>query len=429
MIFWSLRPCEGDGRRIARVNAFAVAAVVRPLILIQARTPEILSMDEIECVVIGGGVVGLAVARELALAGREVVLLEAGPTVGCGISSRNSEVIHAGLYYPAGSLKAALCVRGRALLYAYCEQHGVPYRRCGKLLVATGAEQLPRLEALSAGAQVNGVHDLRRLSAAEAQQFEPALRCVAALYSPDTGIVDSHQLMLALQGDAQAAGAVCAFRATLEDIELDADGRFVLTVGDGWEAAADKAATGAPRARSSYQLSAARLFNCAGLQANALARAMRGAAAQGMVRRVPPLYLARGNYFSLSGRSPFRHLIYPMPDQAGLGVHLTLDLGGQAKFGPDVEWVDTLDYDVDPRRADSFYASIRAYWPALPDGALQPAYSGIRPKLAAAGQPAADFMVQGEREHGVPGLLNLFGIESPGLTAALALAEYVMTRI
>jgi L-2-hydroxyglutarate oxidase LhgO len=390
-------------------------------------------MDEIECVVIGGGVVGLAIARELALAGREVVLLEAGPTVGCGISSRNSEVIHAGLYYPTGSLKAILCVRGRALLYAYCEQHGVAYRRCGKLLVATAAEQLPRLEALYAGAQANGVHDLRRLSAAEARQLEPALRCVAALHSPSTGIVDSHQLMLALQGDAQAAGAVCALRAPLEDIELGADGRFRLTVGEGRDAGDDvgvhEAQAGAPRAGSTYQLSAACLVNCAGLQANALARAMRGAAAQGMARRVPPLYLARGNYFSLSGRSSFRHLIYPMPDQAGLGVHLTLDLGGQAKFGPDVEWVDKLDYDVDPRRADSFYASIRAYWPALPDGVLQPAYSGIRPKLAGAGQAAADFMVQGEREHGVPGLLNLFGIESPGLTAALALAEYAVTRL
>jgi len=376
-------------------------------------------MDEIECVVIGGGVVGLAMARALALAGHEVLLLEAGACIGSGISSRNSEVIHAGLYYPAGSLKAELCVRGRTLLYAYCEEHGVPYRRCGKLLVATAPEQLPKLDALQACAQANGVHDLLRLSAAEARVIEPALSCVAALHSPSTGIVDSHQLMLALQGDAEAAGAVCAFRAPVEALEIGADGRFLVTVGgsDDGEAA------------GGYTLSAARMVNCAGLQANALAREMRGISAQAMARRVPSLYLARGNYFSLSGRSPFQHLIYPMPDEAGLGVHLTLDLGGQAKFGPDVEWVDTIAYDVDPRRADGFYASIRSYWPALPDGALQPAYSGIRPKLVGPGQAAADFMVQGEREHGVPGLLNFFGIESPGLTAALALAEYALAKL
>lgn len=373
-------------------------------------------MDEIECVVVGGGVVGLAMARVLALAGREVLLLEADPSIGMGTSSRNSEVIHAGLYYPTGSLKATLCVRGRALLYDYCEQHGVPYRRCGKLLVATAAGQLPRLEALHACAQANGVHDLVRLSAAQAQAIEPALSCVAALHSPSTGIVDSHQLMLALQGDAQAAGAVCAFRAPVEAIEIDTEGRFLVTVGG--EGADD-----------GYTLSAASLVNCAGLQANTLAREMRGASAQSMARQVPPLYLARGNYFSLSGHSPFSHLIYPMPDDGGLGVHLTIDLGGQAKFGPDVEWVDAIAYDVDPRRADSFYASVRTYWPSLPDGALQPAYSGIRPKLSGQGQPAADFLVQGRREHGVPGLLNLFGIESPGLTSALALAEYAIARL
>lgn len=376
-------------------------------------------MDEIECVVIGAGVVGLAMARALALAGREVLLLEAAPGIGSGISSRNSEVIHAGLYYPPGSLKATLCVRGRELLYNYCEQRGIAHRRCGKLLVATSAAQLPKLEALRAVAQANGVLDLVWLSAAEAQAMEPALRCEAALHSPSTGIVDSHQLMLALQGDAEAAGAVCALRAPVETIEVAADGRFRVTVGD--------ASDSSPG--SGFTLSAACLVNCAGLQAQALARAMRGAGAQRAVEQVPPLYLARGNYFSLSGRAPFRHLIYPMPDEAGLGVHLTLDLGGQAKFGPDVEWVDSIAYDVDPRRAAGFYTSIRSYWPALPEGALQPAYAGIRPKLVGPGQAAADFMVQGEREHGVPGLLNLFGIESPGLTSALALADYASARL
>jgi L-2-hydroxyglutarate oxidase LhgO len=374
-------------------------------------------MDEIEVAVIGAGVVGLAVARTLAQAGREVLVLEAADAIGSGTSSRNSEVIHAGLYYEPGSLKARLCVRGRALLYDFCESRGVSFRRCGKLLVASGAEQLGALAQLESRAQANGVR-LERLSAERARAMEPQLHCVAALHSPQTGIVDSHQLMLALQGEAEARGALCALRAPVQAIRCVGAGRFRLEVGD-------------PQAQGGaeiFTLQAQRVINCAGLQAQGLAARIDGLAA----RHVPPLYLARGNYFGLTGRAPFQRLIYPMPDEAGLGVHLTLDLGGQAKFGPDVEWLapgSALDYRVDAHRADGFYAAIRRYWPGLPDDALQPAYAGIRPKLAGPGQPAADFMVQGEREHGVKGLLNLFGIESPGLTAALALAEHVAAQL
>jgi len=362
------------------------------------------NMDEIECVVIGAGVVGLAVARALAARGREVIVLEAADAIGTGTSSRNSEVIHAGLYYPRGSLKATLCVRGREMLYEYCASHHVPHRRCGKLLVATAKSQVPQLESILARGRENGVFDLTRISAAEALALEPALECVDAVYSPQTGIIDSHQLMLAYQGDAERDGAVVALQAPVESIDV-ASGRFVVHVGG--DAPTD--------------IRAACVINSAGLQANALARRIRGLDA----RHVPPLYLARGNYFSVSGRAPFTRLIYPMPNEAGLGTHLTIDLGGQAKFGPDVEWVDTIAYNVDPRRADSFYAQIRAYWPGLPDGALQPAYSGIRPKLSGPGEPPADFVIQGAADHGVPGLVNLFGIESPGLTASLAIAQRV----
>jgi L-2-hydroxyglutarate oxidase LhgO len=362
------------------------------------------NMDQIECVVIGAGVVGLAVARVLAARGREVIVLEASEAIGTGTSSRNSEVIHAGLYYPRGSLKASLCVSGREMLYDYCAARGVPHQRCGKLLVATAKNQLPQLHAIEARGKENGVLDLIRMSGVDAEALEPALTCVEAVFSPQTGIVDSHQLLLALQGDAESGGAVCAFHAPVESID-SRNGRFIVKVGGA----------------SPTTLSAACVINSAGLHANALARKIRGLDP----RHVPPLYLARGNYFSVSGRAPFSRLIYPMPNDAGLGVHLTIDLGGQARFGPDVEWVDTIGYDVDPRRADSFYAAIREYWPALPDGALQPAYAGIRPKLSGPGEPAADFVIQGSAAHGVRGLVNLFGIESPGLTASLAIAQRV----
>jgi L-2-hydroxyglutarate oxidase LhgO len=361
-------------------------------------------MDRIECVVIGAGVVGLAIARAMAARGREVIVLEAGEAVGTGTSSRNSEVIHAGLYYPRGSLKAELCVRGRAMLYEYCEARGVPHSRCGKLLVATARNQLPQLAAIQHKAMENGVADLVRVSGAEAMAMEPQLQCVEAVLSPQTGIVDSHQFMLALQGDAERDGANVAFHTPVTDIDAR-DRCFVVETGG----------------ESPMRFQAGCVINSAGLYANQIARNIRGLDA----RHIPPLYFAKGNYFSVSGRTPFERLIYPMPNEAGLGVHLTIDMGGQAKFGPDVEWIQKIDYTVDPQRANSFYAAIRAYWPNLPDDALQPAYAGIRPKLSGPGQPAADFVIQGRAAHGMTGLVNLFGIESPGLTAALAIAEKV----
>ena len=365
-------------------------------------------MDRIQCVVIGAGVVGLAIARAMAALGREVIVLEAGEAVGTGTSSRNSEVIHAGLYYPRGSLKAELCVRGRAMLYAYCDAHGVPYNRCGKLLVATARNQLPQLAAIQQKAVENGVTDLIRVSGAEAMALEPHLHCVEAMLSPQTGIIDSHQFMLALQGDAERDGASVAFHTPVKQIDARDRCFIVETGGD------------AP-----LRFQADCVINSAGLFANDIARRISGLDP----RHVPPLYFAKGNYFSVSGRTPFDRLIYPMPNEAGLGVHLTIDMGGQAKFGPDVEWVQKIDYSVDARRATGFYAAIRAYWPDLPDDALQPAYAGIRPKLSGPGQPAADFVIQGRAAHGVVGLVNLFGIESPGLTASLAIAEKVASML
>ncbi|MBW8269476.1 NAD(P)/FAD-dependent oxidoreductase [Caldovatus aquaticus] len=363
-------------------------------------------MESVECVVAGAGVVGLAVARALALAGREVLVLEAAEGIGTETSSRNSEVIHAGIYYAPGSLMARTCVAGKRMLYAYCAERGIPHRNCGKLIVATSEEEAGRLEAIRARAAANGVDDLRLTAAAEARAMEPALRCTAALLSPSTGIVDSHAFMLALQGDAEGAGAVFAFRAPVEGGRVGEDG-IALRVG-GTEPMA---------------LRCRLLVNCAGLHAPRLARALEGMPAA----QVPREYFAKGNYFTLSGvRAPFSRLIYPVPVPGGLGTHLTLDLAGQARFGPDVEWVERLDYAVDPRRAESFYAAIRRWWPELPDGALQPGYAGIRPKIVPPGAPPQDFVVQGRAAHGVPGLVNLFGIESPGLTASLALAEHVL---
>ncbi|KVC92225.1 FAD-dependent oxidoreductase [Burkholderia ubonensis] len=362
-------------------------------------------MEQTDCVVIGAGVVGLAIARELAARGRETLVLEAADAIGTGASARSSEVIHAGLYYPRGSLKAISCVHGRDLLYEFCETHHVPHRRVGKLLVAASAAQVKQLKAIAARAEENGVLDLMPLTRGEAQTLEPALECVEALFSPSTGIVDSHQLMLALLGDAERNGAVCVLKSPVESIDVLRGARFVVRTGGDTPA----------------EIEAACVINSAGLGAQALARRTRGLDP----RWVPPLYLARGTYFSLSGRAPFSHLVYPMPERAGLGIHLTLDLAGQARFGPDVEWIDAPRYDVDPARAQAFYAPIRAYWPALPDGALQPAYAGVRPKLAGPGEAPADFIVQGVAQHGVRGLVNLFGIESPGLTAALALAQRV----
>jgi L-2-hydroxyglutarate oxidase LhgO len=368
-----------------------------------------MSMERIDAVVIGAGVVGLAVARSLARAGREVVVLEAANAIGTVTSSRNSEVIHAGLYYPTGSLKARLCVRGRDALYAFCAERGVAHRRCGKLIVATHQGQLAGLKALQAQAHANGVTDVRWLDAAEAKAMEPALHCVAALLSPSTGIVDSHGLMLALQGDAEAHGAMLAFespvlggRITDAGIELDVGGASPMTV----------------LART--------VVNSAGLDAPRVARGIRGLDP----RHVPHAHFSKGSYFSLAGRAPFSHLVYPMHEGAWLGVHLTLDLGGQARFGPDAQWLpddtrpEAIDYRVDPQRGEVFYEAVRRYWPGLPDGALQPAYSGVRPKIHGPGEPAPDFRIDGPAQHGVNGLVNLFGIESPGLTSALAIGEW-----
>jgi L-2-hydroxyglutarate oxidase LhgO len=364
-------------------------------------------MDRIDCAVIGAGVVGLAVARALALQGRDVMVLEAAEGIGTGTSSRNSEVIHAGIYYPQGSLKAQLCVRGKEMLYAYCAERGVAHRRCGKLIVATSKAQVAQLEGIAAKAAVNGVHDMVHLTREEALALEPALHCEAALQSPSTGIVDSHAFMLALQGDLENAGGMAAFHSPLASARVTPTG-IVLAMEDG------------------TQLEAATVVNSAGLYAPLLASRIEGLDQ----RHVPTAYYAKGNYFTLSGRSPFSRLIYPVPEAAGLGVHLTLDMGGQAKFGPDVQWVDSPDdLVVDPRRGDSFYAEVRKYWPALPDGALVAGYAGIRPKIQSPHEAAKDFVIQGPADHGVPGLVNLFGIESPGLTSSLAIGEVVAAML
>ncbi len=363
--------------------------------------------DNVECVVIGAGVVGLAVARSLALRGLEVLVLEAANAIGTETSSRNSEVIHAGIYYPQGSLKARLCVEGKELLYAYCEERGIAHRRCGKLIVATSEEQRAQLDNIARHAAANGVNDLVLLSAEQARALEPALQCVAALLSPSTGIVDSHGLMLALLGDVENHGGALALQSPVARAECAADGIHV-------------------HAADGTELVAKIVINAAGLHAPDLARRFAGLAAE----HIPRAYYAKGNYFTLGSKAPFSHLIYPVPEAAGLGVHLTLDLGGQAKFGPDVEWVDSPDQlVVDPARCAGFYGEVRKYWPGLPDDSLSPGYAGIRPKISGPGEAAADFVVQGPEVHGVAGLVNLFGIESPGLTSSLAIGEHVASLL
>jgi L-2-hydroxyglutarate oxidase LhgO len=369
-------------------------------------------MDQVGAIVIGAGAVGLAVARALAQAGRETIVLEAQTAIGQGVSSRNSEVIHAGLYYTPGSLKARLCVRGKQLLYELCTSHGVSHRNCGKLVVANSEAEAGALRGLQQRAAANGV-PVEWLDGPQARELEPALHCTAALLSPTTGIVDSHGFMLALQGDLERHGGMVALGSAVESAVVGTGGQpHILRMADGSEIATPV------------------LVNSASLHACALARRFQGLDA----RFVPQEHFAKGNYYALAGKAPFTRLVYPAPADAWLGVHLTLDLGGQAKFGPDLEWLDVdrpeqIDYTVDPRRADSFYAEVRRYWPGLPDGALQPSYSGVRPKIYGPGELAPDFRIDGPALHGIPGLVNLFGIESPGLTSALAIAELLGDEI
>jgi L-2-hydroxyglutarate oxidase LhgO len=368
-------------------------------------------MDTVDAVVIGAGVVGLAVARALAFAGHETIVLEQAALIGSGASSRNSEVLHAGIYYPSGSMKARLCAPGRRRLVDYCASHGVAHRLCGKLLVATTPAQLAQLAQIQVQAARNGVADLVPLDAAQVHALEPALDVLGALHSPSTGIVDSHGLMLSLLGDLEAQGGALALRSPLRAV-VCGGAVHVLQIGG----------------ETPSELGARIVVNAAGLWAPALALRFEGPAA----KQVPIARYAKGNYFSLAGRPPFSRLIYPVPEQAGLGVHLTLDLAGQARFGPDVQWItptdaDAIDYRVDASRMAAFESQIRRYWPGLPANALQPAYSGVRPKLG--GQADADFIVQGPSEHGVRGLVNLFGIESPGLTSCLVLADEVLSRL
>ncbi|HEY7382172.1 MAG TPA: NAD(P)/FAD-dependent oxidoreductase [Beijerinckiaceae bacterium] len=361
-------------------------------------------METVDTVVIGAGVVGLAAARSLALAGREVLVLEAADAIGTETSSRNSEVIHAGIYYPKGSLKAALCVAGKQALYAYCAERGIAARPLGKLIVAIDEEQTAGLALIRRAAEANGVTDLSWIGAAELERLEPSVRGVAALLSPSSGIVDSHALMLALQADIENNGGMVVFTSPLGGGEVTDEGIRL------WVGGAEP-----------IELLARRVVNAAGLWATAIAERLDGFPK----KRIPPAYFARGVYFGLAGvRAPFRRLIYPIPEPGGLGIHATIDLAGQVRFGPDVEWVERPSYEVDPGRAARFYTAIRTYWPSLPDGALEPAYAGVRPKVTGPGEPAGDFIIQGPRQHGCAGLVNLFGIESPGLTASLAIGDY-----
>lgn len=362
-------------------------------------------METVDCVVVGAGVIGLAVGRALASRGFEVVVVEAANAIGTETSSRNSEVIHAGIYYPVGSLKARLCVAGRQLLYRYCEAKGIRHRRIGKLIVASSDAEIPILEKYLAQARANGVDDLAWVEHSEASELEPHVRCVRALHSPSTGIIDSHEYLLALQGDLEAMGGQVVLNCRVTGIGCR---------GSVFEISTSEASTPAIYCR--------RLVNAAGLHAQEVARTIKGLPAAS----IPPRHLARGHYYTLSGKSPFRRLVYPVAETGGLGIHVTLDLAGAARFGPDVQWLDAIDYSFNPDTRGRFAAAIRRYYPQLDDSRLQPSYTGIRPKLSGPGEAATDFVIQGEDTHGIPGLINLYGIESPGLTAALALAEEIL---
>jgi L-2-hydroxyglutarate oxidase LhgO len=364
-------------------------------------------MGRMQILVIGAGVVGLAVARAAAMQGHDVIVAEAAHAIGTGTSSRNSEVIHAGMYYPTDTLRAQHCVRGRRMLYEFCASHGVPHRKCGKLIVATDAAEQVKVEAIHAQGQKNEVEDLELIGGDAARALEPELSCIAALSSPQTGIIDSHGYMLALQGDIEDHGGAIAVNSPVEELARR-NGQWLARVDGSDDAFAFDA-----------------VVNCAGLGAQALARRTEGYPQD----RVPRLVLGKGNYFSYAGRPVFSRLIYPMPIDGGLGVHVTLDLAGRMRFGPDVEWIASEDYDVDPARANAFYDRVRTYWPGLRDGTLTPDYAGIRPKLRGAGEGQADFLIEGPAEHGLPGLVQMFGIESPGLTSSLSLARDVVARL
>ena len=362
-------------------------------------------IEHVECVVIGAGVVGLAIARSLALSGRDVVLLEKAEAIGTETSSRHSEVIHAGIYYPENSLKARFCVIGRNSLYAFCDDHGVEYNKCGKIIVATDSEQIAQLRQIKSNAANNGVDDLIWLEPSDVLSLEPSVFCVGALWSPSTGVLDSHGFMLALLGDAQAAGAMLALQTPViggalvnKGIRLDCGGE------------------------SPISLVAKNVINSAGLWAQEIVRHIQGFSDE----KIPATHFCKGNYYSLKGKAPFSRPIYPVPEDGGLGIHATVDLAGQVRFGPDVEWINEINYEVDSSRAERFYDVIRNYYPELPNGALQPGYAGVRPKLHPAGQGPRDFMVQDVKQHGIAGLINLFGIESPGMTSSLAIAKHVL---
>jgi len=369
--------------------------------------------EKVDAIVIGAGVVGLAIARELSALGKEVVIVEADKAIGMGTSSRNSEVIHAGIYYPQGSLKARLCVEGKDRLYDFCKSHGVPYKNLGKLIVATSPEQISQLSLIQEKARKNGVNDLKLLDKEATQKLEPNLRAEAALLSPSTGIIDTHAYMLALLGDAENKGAMLALNSPVLSATFDETGLNLEIGGE-----------------SPMTLAADIIVNSAGLSAIPLAHTFNGLSKD----TIPKAYYCKGSYFSLGAKAPFKHLIYPVPEEAGLGVHLALDMGGQARFGPDVEWLsdsqpDDINYEVKSSRGDQFYAAIRNYWPDLADGKLRADYSGVRPKVQAPGEDARDFIIQGHSEHQVSGLINLYGIESPGLTASLAIASEVINRL
>jgi L-2-hydroxyglutarate oxidase LhgO len=360
-----------------------------------------------ETVVVGAGVVGIAVARALAMAGHDVLVLEQERRIGLHQSSHNSEVIHAGIYYSPSSVKARLCLEGRNRIYSFAKERGIPHRRIGKLVVATEADQIAKLQSMHRASISCGVEDVVLLDRAEAIAREPELECVAALWSPSTGVIDSHAYMLALQGEAEQNGATFVFNARFRSGELKPGG-FRLHV----------------EAPEPVQLECRQLVNCAGLCSPALVRTLAGYPEA----RIPKAWFARGNYFECQSRVPFARLIYPVPDAIGLGIHLTLDVSGRAKFGPDVELVDEVSYSIDPGRAGQFYAPIRRYWPGLPDGALMPAYAGVRAKIGPRGA-VQDFVIETESDHSVPGLINLFGIESPGLTSSLAIGREIADHV